>query len=184
MATKRQVIQALEKVGCIDYDLAYEDSSLYSPTGFVWCASDCHALVISTWVPEDYRIEPKTKAHIYWGYVLEHINSGLTPCEDKDCETCTTAKAVEETVMNYAKALKEYDAIGSTCSDQRTTIADLVFGALHEMDMVEECQDVAQGISRKSYNQCKRFFTKWNKAEYNTGESKELPFTQYPLGTL
>ena len=82
---------------------------------------------------------------------------------DQDFYCASITIIQRQAVKPYKKADKEFPSCGN--DDQCKCIADLVFRAQHEIDMVDEGQDTP--ITNKDYNQCKKFVTKWNKPEFN-----------------
>ena len=86
MATKSGVVKKLQNIGCLDFDISFGDSSLYSPIGKVWNATDGHVCVIHS-DGNDFHGNI-IRANEYWDFVLEDIELGMSPCLDIECEVC------------------------------------------------------------------------------------------------
>ena len=89
-ASEPMIRARLAALGCTDYRLGMCGSTYeldaWSPKGFVWCATDCHSLVVSYYT--DW-----SAARVA---MLDDLKAGTKPCTVADCEGCADPDDEEE----------------------------------------------------------------------------------------
>ena len=86
--TEQMIRARLAALGCTDFRLGMCGSTYeldaWAPRGYVWCATDCHSLVVSF-----YTDWAGARAAM-----LDDLSAGVKACVDADCEGCDEVQSI------------------------------------------------------------------------------------------
>lgn len=86
LATRRRALALIEQLGGDAIDNSGPGDvniNVYSPTGYIWFATDCHSLTCR------FYTDPAAG----WAALEADLVKGLVPCDTKDCEVCEEGRA-------------------------------------------------------------------------------------------